>query len=90
MTYALREACEYATRPLPAQTARRIALDALIPLEFRGPSFHDPFHAACTRSASRPVNLASGVGSWPVASRSVGRVLCRGLADLGGCRPHTA
>ena len=68
MTYALREAREYAAQPLPAQTAQRIALHALIPLEFRGPSFHDPFHAACTRSASRPVNLASGVGSWPVAS----------------------
>jgi hypothetical protein len=74
MTYALREAREYAAQPLPAQTARRIALHALIPLEFRGPSFHDPFHAACTPSASRPVNLASGVGSWPVASGSVGRV----------------
>ena len=76
MTYALREAREYAAQPLPAQTAQRIALHALIPLEFRGPSFHDPFHAACTRSASRPVNQASGVGSRPVASRSVGRVLC--------------
>jgi hypothetical protein len=43
--------------------------------EFRGPSFHDPFHAACTRSATaRAVNLASRVGRWPVASRSVGRV----------------
>ena len=83
MTYALREAREYAAQPLPAQTARRLALHALIPLEFRGPSFHDPFHAACTRSASRPVNLASGVGSWPVASRPVGRVLCLGAPGLG-------
>jgi hypothetical protein len=44
-TYALREAREYAAQPLPAQTARRIALHALIPLELRDPSFHDPFHA---------------------------------------------
>jgi hypothetical protein len=73
MTYALREAREYAAQPLPAQTARRLALHALIPLEFRCPSFHDPFHAACTRSACRPVNLASGLGSRPVASRSAGR-----------------
>jgi hypothetical protein len=85
MTYALREAREYAAQPLPAQTARRIALHALVPLEFRGPSFHGPFHAACTRSASRPVNLASEVGSRPVASRSVGRVLCRGISGLRRC-----
>jgi hypothetical protein len=51
MTYALREAREYAAQSLPAQTARRIALHALVPLEFRGPSFH----AACTRSAPRPI-----------------------------------
>ena len=81
MTYALREAREYTAQPLPAQTARWIAVHALIPLEFRGPSFHDPFHAACTRSASRPVNLASGVSNWPVASRSVGRVLCSYVPD---------
>src|SRR5450755_2067366 len=46
MTYALREACSRAPQPLPAQTARRIAREALIPLEFHGLSFHDPFHAA--------------------------------------------
>ena len=45
MTYALREACAHATRPLPASAARRIATEALIALEFRGYSFHDPFHA---------------------------------------------
>jgi hypothetical protein len=45
MTYALREACADAAQALPAQTARRIAREALIPLEFRGLSFHDPFHA---------------------------------------------
>jgi len=64
MTYALREACDHTIQPLPAQTARRIALHALIPLGFRGHSFHDPFHAACTRSASRP-DIASRPGSWP-------------------------
>jgi hypothetical protein len=42
MTYALREARDYATAPLPAQTARQIAPEALIALEFRGYSFHDP------------------------------------------------
>jgi hypothetical protein len=63
MTYALREAREYAAWPLPAQTARRTALHALIPLESHGPSFHDPFHAASTRSATLPVNPASVVGS---------------------------
>ena len=50
MTYALREAREYAAQPLPAQTAQRIALHALIPLEFRGLSFHDSFHAAPGRA----------------------------------------
>jgi len=45
MTYALREAGEYAAQPLPAQTAWLIAVHALIPLGFRSPSFHDPFHA---------------------------------------------
>jgi hypothetical protein len=55
MTYALREAREYAAQPLPAQTARRIAPHALIPLEFRGPSFHDPFHARLN-----PLGLPAG------------------------------
>jgi len=62
MTYALREAREYAAQPLPAQTARRLAPHALIPLEFRGPSFHDPFHAALYllgRPAGKP-SLRSG------------------------------
>jgi hypothetical protein len=45
MTYALREACARATKPLPAQTARRMAPEALIPLEIYSVSFHDPFHA---------------------------------------------
>jgi len=44
MTYPLREACSPAAQPLPAQTARRIAAEVLIPLEFRGLSFHDSFH----------------------------------------------
>ena len=42
---ALREACALATQALPAQTARRIARKALIPLEFRGLSVHAPVHA---------------------------------------------
>ena len=46
MTYALREARERAATPLPAQTARRATPEALIALEIRGYSFHDPFHAA--------------------------------------------
>ena len=45
MTYALREACAHATAPLPAQTAGRTTLKALIALEFRSHPFHDPFHA---------------------------------------------
>ena len=45
MTYALREAREYAAQSLPAQTARQVAQEALIALGFRGYSFHDPFHA---------------------------------------------
>jgi hypothetical protein len=88
MTYALREAREYAAGPLPAQTAWRIALHAPITPGFRGPSFHDPFHGACTHSATLPENLTTGVGGWPVAaSRSVGRVLCRvSLASVDTCR----
>ena len=42
---ALREAREYAAAPLPAQTARRTTLKALIALEFRGLPVHDPVHA---------------------------------------------
>jgi hypothetical protein len=42
---ALREAREYAAVPLPAQTARQIAPEALITLEFRGLPVHDPVHA---------------------------------------------
>jgi hypothetical protein len=45
MTYALREACALATQASPAQTARRVAREALIPLEFRGLSVHAPVHA---------------------------------------------
>ena len=45
MTYALREAREYAAAPLPAQTARRTAPEALIALGFRDYPFHDSFHA---------------------------------------------
>jgi hypothetical protein len=45
MTYASREACAPATQSLPAQTARQIASEALIPLEFRGLSVHAPVHA---------------------------------------------
>ena len=42
---ALREARAHATQALPAQTARRIAPEALIPLEFRGLPVHAPVHA---------------------------------------------
>jgi len=45
MTYALREACALATQALPAQTARRMAREALIPLEFRDLPVHAPVHA---------------------------------------------
>jgi hypothetical protein len=44
MTYALRGACLLASIALPAQTARWIVREALIALEFRRLSFHDPFH----------------------------------------------
>jgi hypothetical protein len=46
MTYALREAREYATGPLPARTARRTAPEALVAQEFRGHPVHDSVHAA--------------------------------------------
>jgi hypothetical protein len=45
MTYALREAREYAAAPLPAQMPRRIAPEALIALGFRGLAVHDSVHA---------------------------------------------
>jgi hypothetical protein len=40
-----RWACARVTKPLPAQTARQIAPEALIPPEIYSVSFHDPFHA---------------------------------------------
>ena len=43
-TCALREACSNALVAWPAQTARPIALEALIALGFRSLPFHDPFH----------------------------------------------
>ena len=65
MTYALREAREYAAQPLPAQTTWRITLEALIALEFRGHSFHDPFHAM---SAGRLLQPWASSGRLPVGS----------------------
>jgi hypothetical protein len=43
---ALREARDYAVSPLAAQTAWRTTPEALIALEIRSYSVHDPFHAA--------------------------------------------
>jgi hypothetical protein len=57
MTYALREACAHATRPLPAQTAQQKALKALIPLEIYSVSFHDPFHAWLAARLTRETSL---------------------------------
>ena len=44
-TYVLREAREYATQALPAQTARWVAREALIALGFRAFPVHVPVHA---------------------------------------------
>ena len=66
MTYALREAREYAAHALPAQTTRRTTLEALIAREFRGHSFHDPFHAMSAGRLLQP---------WASSGRLPGRVV---------------
>ena len=57
MTYALREACAHATRPIPAQTARQMAPEALTQLEIYSVSFHDPFHAWLAARLTREIPL---------------------------------
>ncbi len=51
MTYALRGACSLAPIPLPAQTAQRTPVGALVALEFHGMPFHDPFHGPSRHAA---------------------------------------
>src|SRR5215831_5923845 len=58
MTYALRGTRSPAAHPLAAPMPRAIAQMALAALEFRGNSFHEPFHAlslASRRPCSRCV-----------------------------------
>ena len=75
MTYALREACARAAMPLPAQTARQMAPEALIPPELYSVSSHDPFHAATPGSFAAPppsrcvASKASGRGPPPQSPR---------------------
>lgn len=78
MTYALREACARATKPLPAQTARRMAPEALIPLE------------NLQRLVPRPVPRLAGrpSGTQLFTPQSPGRLLsmhtlenCQGVVD---------
>ena len=51
MTYALREACSAASRALPAQMPRIIALTAPAALVLSKDPFHEPFHARRVRHA---------------------------------------
>jgi hypothetical protein len=57
MTYALREARSPAPAALPAQTARRMAVIALIAPEFHYVPFHDSFHGQAIDRRYLPATL---------------------------------
>jgi hypothetical protein len=81
MTYALRGGRSPALIAWPAQTARRLAPEALIALEFRCLRFHDSFHGQPPdrRSLADSVTPSSGYISPELAS-------CRWVYEPYGAR----